>query len=83
MLSLQHLTKQPTSHLLLGRLIRCVCVHWGTNARKSIHPTVPAVFRKTRVDVNYNGYLIPGGKTINWNIVHGLRAESIYPEPKK
>eukprot|EP00903_Cladosiphon_okamuranus_P015049 g13922.t1 len=48
-----------------------------------MHPTVPAMFRKTRVDVNYNGYLIPGGETVNWNMIHGFRAESLYPEPKK
>lgn len=55
----------------------------GIEREQRIHPAIPAVFRKTRVDVSYNGHHIPEGTTINWNTVHGLRAESLYPEPKK
>ena len=61
----------------------CLRKLWGDERAQRIHPAVPGVFRKTRVDVNYNGYLVPEGKSISWNIVHGLRAESIYPEPRK
>lgn len=56
---------------------------WGSNARKRLHPSIPAVFRKARVDVSYNGHRIPEGTTINWNLIHGFRAESLYPEPEK
>lgn len=52
-------------------------------ARKRIHPTVSAVFRKTKEDVVFNDYLIPAGKPINWNMVYQMRASSLYPEPKK
>lgn len=55
----------------------------GNGRTHRVHPTVPALFRKTRVDVSYNGYRIPKGKTINLNTIHGLRSESLYPEPKK
>ena len=55
----------------------------GIERARRLFPPIPAVFRKSRVDVTYNGYLIPEGKFINCNIVHGLRAESLYPEPKK
>eukprot|EP00903_Cladosiphon_okamuranus_P015051 g13924.t1 len=48
-----------------------------------MQPAVGSVFRKTRVDVNYNGYLIPEGETINWSMIHGFRAESLYPEAEK
>jgi len=41
------------------------------------------VFRKARKDVTYNGYLIPEGESINWNLIHEMRASSLYPEPKK
>ncbi|CAN0034904.1 unnamed protein product [Scytosiphon promiscuus] len=48
-----------------------------------LHPAVPGVFRKALNDVSYNGYLIPSGATINMNMIHGFRANSLYDEPKK
>lgn len=54
----------------------------GGNAQR-LYPVVTGVVRKTRQDVYYNGYLIPEGTTITWNMSSGFRAESLYPEPTK
>ncbi|CAM9890676.1 unnamed protein product [Ectocarpus sp. 8 AP-2014] len=48
-----------------------------------LHPAVGAVFRTTRKDMSYNGYLIPEGETISWNLTQGSLAETLYPEPRK
>ncbi|CAN0360721.1 unnamed protein product, partial [Hapterophycus canaliculatus] len=39
--------------------------------RYRLHPAVPGVFRTTRKDVSYNGYLIPSGSRIEMNMIHG------------
>ncbi|CAM9217969.1 unnamed protein product [Ectocarpus sp. 8 AP-2014] len=48
-----------------------------------LYPAIAGLFRKARKDFSYNGYLIPEGQTINWNLIHGSRAEKLYPEPEK
>ena len=51
--------------------------------RLRLYPVINSVFRKTKEDVTFNGYLIPGGEMINWNWLHQNRAPSLYPSPKK
>ncbi|CAB1106783.1 unnamed protein product [Ectocarpus sp. CCAP 1310/34] len=48
-----------------------------------LHPAVGSVFRTTRKDISYNGYLIPEGETISWNLTQGSLAETLYPEPRQ
>ncbi|CAM9885429.1 unnamed protein product [Ectocarpus sp. 4 AP-2014] len=38
-----------------------------------LYPAIAGLFRKARKDFSYNGYLIPEGETINWNLIHGRR----------
>ena len=48
-----------------------------------VYPIVGTLFRMTKKDVTYNGYLIPEGEMITWSSAHQMRAPSIYPSPKK
>lgn len=42
-----------------------------------------SVFRVARTDLEFNGFLIPKGEKICWNLNNGNKAESLYPEPAK
>lgn len=46
-------------------------------------PAVATVFRTALKDVEYNGYSVPKGDKIAWNLNNGNKAASLYPEPAK
>lgn len=48
-----------------------------------MYPVVPGAFRRAVRDVHFNGYLIPAGTRISWNVLGGYRSERLYPESKK
>lgn len=55
---------------------------WGTTAGR-LYPPVAAVMRTTLRDVEYNGYDIPAGTKVQWNLLGAFRAASVYPQPEK
>lgn len=52
-------------------------------SHRRLSPAVASAFRVAKKDLRYNGYLIPQGEKLCWNINNGNKAESLYPEPQR